>query len=91
MLVEMFDGVGMVGAWALHELMEVARKVLLGLFARVISRGNRRSSDRSPSPDGPGPWAFNQHIQRASLLQCSNGGRGKGKAKCQDQDEGPST
>jgi len=32
-LVEVFDGVVVVGAWVLHELMEVARRVLLGLRA----------------------------------------------------------
>ena len=31
----------MVGARALHEIMEVARRVLLGLRARVIGRGDR--------------------------------------------------
>ena len=42
-----FDRVVVVGAWALHELMEVARRVLLGLRARVISRGNQRGVGRS--------------------------------------------
>ena len=37
----------MVGAQALHELVEVARKVLLGLLARVISRGDQRGVGRS--------------------------------------------
>ena len=46
-LVEVFDGVGVVGARALHELVEVARKVLLGLLARVISHGNQRGVGRS--------------------------------------------
>ena len=32
----------MVGAWALHELMEVAGRALLGLRARMISRGDQR-------------------------------------------------
>ena len=41
-LVEVFDGVVMVGARALHEIMEVARRVLLGLCARVIGCGDRR-------------------------------------------------
>ena len=36
----------MVGARALHELMEVARRVLLGLCARVIGRGDRRGVGR---------------------------------------------
>ena len=37
----MFDGVVMVGALALHEIVEVARRVLLGLLARVISCGDQ--------------------------------------------------
>ena len=43
----MFDGVGVVGGQALHELVEVAQKVLLGLLARVISRGDQRGVGRS--------------------------------------------
>ena len=43
----MFDGVVVVGARALHELVEVARRVLLGLLAHVISRGDQRGVDRS--------------------------------------------
>ena len=38
----MIDGIVMVGARALHELVKVARRVLLGLCARVIGHGNRR-------------------------------------------------
>ena len=38
----MFDGVVVVGARALHVLVEVARRVLLGLLARVISPGDQR-------------------------------------------------
>ena len=41
-LVEMIDGIVVVGAWALHELMKVARRVLLGLSAQAIGRGDRR-------------------------------------------------
>ena len=37
----------MIGAWALHELMEVARRVLLGLCARVISRGDQHGVGQS--------------------------------------------
>ena len=33
-LVEVLDGVGMVGAWALRELVEVVGLTLLGLLAR---------------------------------------------------------
>ena len=39
-LVEVFDRVGMVGAWAIHEFVEVVRQPLLGLFARAISHGD---------------------------------------------------
>ena len=46
-LVEVFDGVVVVGAWALHELVEVARRVLLGLRARMISHGDQRRVGRS--------------------------------------------
>ena len=37
----------MAGAWALHEIVEVARRVLLGLSARVIHRGDQRGVGRS--------------------------------------------
>ena len=43
----MFYGVVVVGAWALHELVEVARRVLLGLRASVINRGNQHRVGRS--------------------------------------------
>ena len=46
-LVEVFDRVVVVGARALHELMEVARRVLLGLRAHVISHGDQRRVGRS--------------------------------------------
>ena len=46
-LVEVFDGVGVVGARAVHELVEVIRQSLLGLLARAISRGNHRGVVRS--------------------------------------------
>ena len=32
-LVEVLDGLSMVGAWAIHELVEVVRQSLLGLLA----------------------------------------------------------
>ena len=38
----MVDRIVVVGARALHELVEVSRSVLLGLRARMISRGNQR-------------------------------------------------
>ena len=43
----MFDGVVMVGAWALHEIVEVAQRVLLGLTARVICRDGQCRVGRS--------------------------------------------
>jgi len=43
----MLDGIVMVGAWALHKLMKVTRRVLLGLRARVISHDDRRGVGRS--------------------------------------------
>ena len=39
--------VGVVGAQALHELIEVVRKDLLGLLACVISHGDQREVGRS--------------------------------------------
>ena len=43
----MFDGIFVVGARALHDLMKVARRVLLGLCARVIGRDDRRGVGQS--------------------------------------------
>ena len=37
----------MVGAWALHEFIEVVRKALLGLLAHVISHGDQHGVGRS--------------------------------------------
>ena len=37
----------MVGAWTIHELVEVVRQSLLGLLARAISRGDQRGVVRS--------------------------------------------
>ena len=37
----------MVGAWAIHELVEVVRQALLGLLARVISYGDQRGVGQS--------------------------------------------
>ena len=48
-LIEVLDGVGMVGARALHELIEVVWEALLGLLARVISRGDQSGVGR-PAP-----------------------------------------
>ena len=46
-LVEVFDVVVMVGARALHELVEVAQRVLPGLRACLISRVDQRRVGRS--------------------------------------------
>ena len=48
-LVEVFDGVGVVGARTIYELVEVVRQALLGLLARVISRGDQSGVGR-PAP-----------------------------------------
>ena len=45
----MFDGVGMVGAWTIHELVEVVRQSLLGLLGRAISHGDQRGAARPAS------------------------------------------
>ena len=42
----MGDGIVVVGARALHELVKVAHRVLLGLSARVICRGGQRGVGR---------------------------------------------
>jgi len=41
LLVEVFDGVGVIEAQTIHEFVEVAWRVLLGLSARVICRGGQ--------------------------------------------------
>ena len=46
-LVEVFNGVVMIGARALHELMEMDQRVLLGMRACVISRGDQCGVGRS--------------------------------------------
>ena len=43
----MVDGIVVVGARALHELVKVAQRVLLGLSARVIRRGDQRRVGQS--------------------------------------------
>ena len=43
----MLDGVGVVGAWALHELLEVVGLALLGLLACAIGHGDQRGVGRS--------------------------------------------
>jgi hypothetical protein len=40
-LVEVFDGVGVVGAWALHELVEAVGLDLLGLLACMIGHDDQ--------------------------------------------------
>ena len=42
----MVDGIVVVGARALHEIVEEAQRVLLGLCARVIGHGDRREISR---------------------------------------------
>ena len=70
-LVEMVDGIVVVGARALHELVKVAWRVLLGLSACVIRHGDQRrvgrstvilsilfpSTWRGPRPN-PGAWPY---------------------------------
>jgi len=48
-LVEVFDGVGVVGAWTVHEFVEVVRQSLLGLPGCAISRGDQCGAVR-PAP-----------------------------------------
>ena len=48
-LVEVLDGVGMVGAWAIYELVEVVRLVVLGLLAYAISRSDQCGVGQSAS------------------------------------------
>ena len=43
----MLDGVSVVGAWALHELVEVVRLALLGLLAHAIHHGDQCRVGRS--------------------------------------------
>ena len=43
----MFDGVGVVGAWVIHEFVEVVRQSLLGLLTHAISHGDQRGVVRS--------------------------------------------
>jgi len=40
-LVEVFDGIGVIGAWTLHELVKVVGLALLGLLAHVVSHGDQ--------------------------------------------------
>jgi len=46
-LVEMFDGIGVVGAWTLHELVEVVRLALLGLLAYSVGCSDQSCVGRS--------------------------------------------
>ena len=43
----MLDGVGVVGAWTIHELVAVARLALLGLLAHAISHNDQHGVGRS--------------------------------------------
>ena len=47
--IEVLDGVGVVGAWALHELVEVVGLSLLGLLARMIGHGDQSGVGQSTS------------------------------------------
>ena len=46
-LVEVFDRVGVVGAWAIHVFVEVVRQALLGLLSRTIVYGDQSWVGRS--------------------------------------------
>ena len=46
-LVEVLDGVGVVGAWTVHEFVEVVRQSLLGLLGRAICRGDQQGGGQS--------------------------------------------
>ena len=46
-LVEVFDGIGVVGAWTLHELVKVVRMALLGLLAHTVGHGDQSQVGRS--------------------------------------------
>ena len=48
-LVEVLDGVSVVGAWALHELVEVVGLALLGLLACTIGHDDQSKVGRSAS------------------------------------------
>jgi len=48
-LVEVLDRVGVVGAWTIHELVEVAKLALLRLFAHAIYRGDQHGVGQ-PAP-----------------------------------------
>ena len=45
----MFDGIGVVGAWSIHEFVEVVRQSLLGLPGCAIGHGDQRCVVR-PAP-----------------------------------------
>ena len=45
-LVEVLDGVGVVGAWAFYELVEVVGLALLGLLACTIGHGDQSRVNR---------------------------------------------
>ena len=66
-LVEVLDGVGVVSAWALHELVEVVGLALLGLLARTIDHGDQSRVGRlalillvllAPMCGGPSSWSL---------------------------------
>ena len=90
-LVEVLDGVGVVGAWTLHELVEVVRLALLGLLAYMIGSGDQNWVRQ--------PWttrdllniATNHASGEEAVRAVFSGSRDRGKAKCKGQGEGPST
>ena len=45
--VEVFDRTGVVGAWTLHELVDVVGLALLGLLARAVGSGDQSWVGRS--------------------------------------------
>ena len=45
----MLDGVGVVGAWTIHEFVEVVRQSLLGLLGRAIGRSDQCGAVRPAS------------------------------------------
>ena len=46
-LVEVFNGIGVVGAWTLHELVKVVGLALLGLLARLVGHNDQSWVGRS--------------------------------------------
>ena len=49
LLVEVFDRVGVVGAWTIHEFVEVVRQSLMGLLDCAIGHGDQWGAVRPTS------------------------------------------